>query len=166
MSIGPFKIILADPPAKDDDYDKAYPNLGLLQLISYVRERTPLTDDDIVFLDEFHSIDDHVRLIEEHRPKLYGISFTFLTQRVAYEAINEIKRRFPEVLVITGGPHPSAVPEEVMDKTPADLVCIGEGEQTLADVVNELACGGDDFTRYPAYSSARRKAPCERASLA
>ena len=70
--IKPFKILLADPPAKDDDYDKAYPNLGLLQLISYTTRHTPLGDDDILFLDQFHSVEDHVRMIEEHRPLIYG----------------------------------------------------------------------------------------------
>lgn len=142
-------MILADPPALDDDYDKAYPNLGILQLISYVREQTPLTDDDIVFLDQFHSVDDHIRAIEEHQPRVYGISFAFLTQRIAYETINAVKRRFPDLLVIAGGPHPTSVPAEVMDSTSADIVCIGEGEMTLADVVNEMARGKRDFTTIP-----------------
>lgn len=98
-----FKIVLADPPAHDDDYDKAYPNLGLLQLIAYVREHTPLVDDDIIFLDQFHSLEDHIRIIEEHRPRLYGLSFAFLTQRVAYHTINELKRRFPEMVIVAAG---------------------------------------------------------------
>jgi anaerobic magnesium-protoporphyrin IX monomethyl ester cyclase len=147
--ITPFKLMLADPPAKTDDYDKAYPNLGILQLISYVRENTPLSDDDIIFLDQFHSIEDHVRLVEEHRPRIYGISFAFLTQRLAYDTINELKRRFPEMLIIAGGPHPTSVPEQVMAKSPADIVCIGEGEMTLADIVNEAVYGGNDFTKIP-----------------
>ncbi len=136
--IKPFKIVLADPPAKDDDYDKAYPNLGILQLISYLRQHTPLSDDDIIFLDQFHSLKDHIRAIEQHRPQLYGLSFAFLTQRVAYRTINELKRRFPELLIIAGGPHPTAAPEEVMTEALVDLVCIGEGESTLADIVNEM----------------------------
>ncbi|MCH8048345.1 MAG: ChaN family lipoprotein [Planctomycetes bacterium] len=122
----PFKIMLADPPALTDDYDKAYPNLGLLQLISYLREHTPLDDDGIVFLDQFHTVEDHVALIEEHKPNVYGISFAFLTQRVAYHTINELKRRFPEMLIIAGGPHPTSVPNLVMEETAADVVCIGE----------------------------------------
>ena len=147
--IKPFKVLLADPPAKDDDYDKAYPNLGILQLISYLREHTPLIDDDILFLDQFHSVADHVRVVEEHRPQVYGLSFAFLTQRIAYQTIRELKRRFPEMLIIAGGPHPTSVPDGVMEKTPADVVCIGEGEMTLADIVNEMVDGGRDFTNIP-----------------
>ena len=144
-----FKIVLADPPAKDDDYDKAYPNLGILQLISYVREQTALGDEDILFLDQFHSLDDHIRLIEEHQPAIYGLSFAFLTQRIAFKTINEIKRRFPELLVIAGGPHPTSMPDQVLEKTSADIVVIGEGELTLVDIVNELSRGSRDFTAIP-----------------
>ena len=144
-----FKIILADPPARDDDYDKAYPNLGLLQLISYLRDHTPLANDDIVFLDQFHSLEDHLRVIEEHRPLIYGLSFAFLTQRNAYESINRIKQRFPDLIVIAGGPHPTSVPDEVMAKSAADIVCIGEGELTLADIVNQISMGDRDFTKIP-----------------
>jgi anaerobic magnesium-protoporphyrin IX monomethyl ester cyclase len=147
--IRPFKIMLADPPARTDDYDKAYPNLGLLQLISYAREHTPLSDDDIIFVDQFHTIEDHIKLIEEHRPRLYGISFSFLTQRVAYESIKAVKERFPEIVIITGGPHPSAVPQEVINETLADMVCVGEGELVLADVINEMIYGGREFSRIP-----------------
>jgi hypothetical protein len=91
-----FKMILADPPAHDDDYDKAYPNLGILQLISYVRET-----------DAAHRRRHHLprsvplvrrplaMLIEEHQPRIYGMSFAFLTQRIAYETINVIKHASP-----------------------------------------------------------------------
>jgi len=147
--LSPFKIILADPPAQDDDYDKAYPNLGLLQIISYTRENTPLRDEDILFLDQFHSVEDHLRAVEEHKPAVYGISFAFLTQRVAYQAINELKRRYPKLLIIAGGPHPTSVPADVMNKTLADLVCIGEGEMTLADIINHLCEGNRDFSDIP-----------------
>ena len=147
--ISPFKVVLADPPAKDDDYDKAYPNLGLIQIISYLREQTPLTDDDIIFLDQFHSIEDHIRVCEELRPQVYGLSFAFLTQRIAYETINVLKARFPDMFIIAGGPHPTSVPRDVMDKTAADAVCVGEGEMTLADIVNVLIYGGRDLSRIP-----------------
>ncbi|MCH7701987.1 MAG: B12-binding domain-containing radical SAM protein [Planctomycetes bacterium] len=142
-----MKIMLVDPPAREDDYDKAYPNLGILQLISYVVEQTALTDDDVVFLDQFHSLDDHIRQIEEHKPAIYGISFAFLTQRLAYYTINEVKKRFPDLLVIAGGPHPTSVPEDVLENTAADIVCIGEGETFMAEVVNKVHAGDFDFSK-------------------
>ncbi len=142
-----MKILLVDPPALTDDYDKAYPNLGLLQLISYVRENTPLGDEEIVFLDQFNTVEDHLAAVEEHRPDIYGISFAFLTQRLAYHTIDAVKQRFPDMLVIAGGPHPTSVPEEVLERTTADLVCIGEGETLMAEAVNKLLAGDRDFSQ-------------------
>jgi radical SAM superfamily enzyme YgiQ (UPF0313 family) len=142
-----MKILLADPPAHTDDYDKAYPNLGILQLISYVRRHTPLRDDDIVFLDQFHSVEDHLAAVERHKPTVYGISFAFLTQRLAYHTINALKERFPDLLIIAGGPHPTSAPRDVLENTRADLVAIGEGETLLAEVVNKLLAGDRDFSQ-------------------
>lgn len=147
--VAPFKMILADPPARTDEYARDYPNLGLLQLISYTRKHTALTDHDIIFLDQFHTIEDHICAAEEHRPRIYGISFTFVTQRVAYETINTLKQRFPDMLIIAGGPHPTAAPQEVLDKTLTDLVCIGEGELVLRAVVDEMVQGQGDFRKIP-----------------
>jgi len=144
-----MKILLVDPPAHSDDYDKAYPNIGLLHLIAYLRERTALVDDDIVFLDAFHTIDDHVRAVERHRPDVYGISFAFLTQRVAYEAIQAVKARFPDLLVVAGGPHPTADPRDVLRRCPADLVAIGEGETLLAEIVEKVSHRDFDFRHTP-----------------
>lgn len=140
-----MKIMLVDPPAYSDDYDKAYPNLGILHLGAYLRHHTPLAAADVVYLDPFHTIEDHLRMIEELRPAIYGISFAFLTQRVAYRTINEVKTRFPDLLVIAGGPHPTSAPRDVLDRTRADLVCIGEGETLLAEVVNKVLAGDRDF---------------------
>ena len=140
-----MKIILADPPAHTDDYDTAYPNLGILHLIAYLREHTALDDADIVLLDQFHTVEDHLAAVAEHEPAVYGISFSFLTQRLAYRTIKAVKGRHPDLLVIAGGPHPTAAPEDVLEQTPADLVCIGEGETLLAEVVSTVLAGGRDF---------------------
>ncbi len=147
-----MKIMLADPPAQTDDYDKAYPNLGILQLISYLEKHTPLKGDDIVFLDQFHTVEDHIAAIEKHQPEIYGISFAFLTQRLAYHTINMVKERFPELLVIAGGPHPTSVPRDVLEQTKADIVCVGEGETFMAEAVNKLQAGDRDFTKMPGLS--------------
>ena len=142
-----MKILLVDPPARTDDYDTAYPNLGLLQLVSYLREHTPLQDEDIVFLDQFHTIEDHLEAVARHRPAVYGISFSFLTQRLAYQTINALKRRFADLLIIAGGPHPTSAPEDVLENAAADLVCIGEGETLLAEVTDKVLSGDRDFSK-------------------
>ena len=43
--------------------------------------------------------------------------------------------------VLWGGVHPTIRPEECLDT--ADLVCIGDGEEAILDVVRAIAAGGD-----------------------
>lgn len=47
------------------------------------------------------------------------------------------------VPVILGGSHPTVLPEQSLVYTGADMVAIGEGEQTLAAVMDRLATDGD-----------------------
>jgi len=40
---------------------------------------------------------------------------------------------------VWGGPHPTAKPEECLQY--ADLVCLGEGEESLVDLAESIAAG-------------------------
>jgi radical SAM superfamily enzyme YgiQ (UPF0313 family) len=57
------------------------------------------------------------------------------------DAIREADVRAP---IVWGGPHPSLAIEESLGK--ADLVCRGEGEQPMLQVVEALEAGGDPTT--------------------
>lgn len=55
--------------------------------------------------------------------------------------IAAIRRAVPDALIVAGGEHVTAVPEDSLDDCPeVDLVVVGEGEETLAELV---ALGGD-----------------------
>jgi radical SAM superfamily enzyme YgiQ (UPF0313 family) len=72
------------------------------------------------------------------------IAFSTVTLQWAntrkYAAI--IKEKF-HVPVICGGVHPSFRPEEVIADANIDMVCIGEGEYALLEVMNRLENRGD-----------------------
>lgn len=48
------------------------------------------------------------------------------------------KKLLLKVFLIAGGPYPSASYEEMFSRTPVDLVIIGEGDQTIVEVVGAL----------------------------
>jgi anaerobic magnesium-protoporphyrin IX monomethyl ester cyclase len=59
-----------------------------------------------------------------------------------YQRVNaEVKRRLPTVMSVFGGPHPTFFPQMIEDEG-VDAVCIGEGEQAMADLVRNLVAGG------------------------
>jgi len=76
------------------------------------------------------------------------IGFTGLSRYAPdlYTAIRIAKDIAPDSVVVVGGPHATALPEETMAHSAADVLVYGEGETTileLADVVHRGA-GWDD----------------------
>ncbi|MSM38451.1 MAG: DUF4080 domain-containing protein [Geobacter sp.] len=52
-----------------------------------------------------------------------------------------LRRAAPGLMIIAGGPEATADPEGVLKEAPFDLVVIGEGEFTLAELFDRLAAG-------------------------
>jgi anaerobic magnesium-protoporphyrin IX monomethyl ester cyclase len=55
----------------------------------------------------------------------------------ALDITNELKKVFPDVPVIYGGVHPTYFPE-VIYQGPVDIICIGEGEFPMLDLMDAL----------------------------
>lgn len=88
-------------------------------------ERVGLSDDEIM------------ERIRTWQPDLVGLSCIFSNQiacvRVLSQRIkNEISR---ETVVVTGGTHPSFLPEKTLADTAVDIVVLGEGELGLHDII-------------------------------
>lgn len=71
-----------------------------------------------------------------------GISCMFstlwpLTNRLAMR----IRERFPAALMVLGGEHGTAVPENVLATSPFDVVVLGEGEETFVNLLQARARG-------------------------
>lgn len=68
------------------------------------------------------------------------IAFSVMTsQEFEYEAVTKrVKAEFRDMLVIWGGPHCTFMPEQVSTIEEVDLFAVGEGEETLLDVMNRL----------------------------
>ncbi|HET7340869.1 MAG TPA: radical SAM protein [Methylomirabilota bacterium] len=71
-----------------------------------------------------------------------GISCMFstlwpLTNRVA----DAVREKFPRAFMVLGGEHGTAVPEHVLATSPFDVVVLGEGEETLVELLRARAAG-------------------------
>ncbi|MCB9793996.1 MAG: cobalamin B12-binding domain-containing protein [Alphaproteobacteria bacterium] len=78
--------------------------------------------------------------IEREGYRLVGFSFGSPYYRVAIEVTQRIKERFGDsVLVVWGGLHPTLTPEHCIQHT--DVVCVGEGEYALLELVDRLEAG-------------------------
>jgi len=85
--------------------------------------------------------------IKAFDPQLIGISMVSNQYRYCLELASSIKRDFA-IPIIGGGIHASADPEGVMASELFDFVCLGEGENAIAELVERLA-RGTDYTAIP-----------------
>ena len=77
------------------------------------------------------------------RPDLVGISSVTASAYDAGEVAALVKERDPAITTVIGGVHVTAVPQETMAELPAfDVGVIGEGEETVLDLVEAVAGGG------------------------
>ncbi|MFB3765670.1 MAG: TIGR04013 family B12-binding domain/radical SAM domain-containing protein [Methanotrichaceae archaeon] len=77
-------------------------------------------------------------LAREPRPGIMLYSFATAQAEEVYEEISKSK---VDAIFIAGGPHPSAMPEESLEYF--DYVVIGEGEETLPELLKAITRGKD-----------------------
>ena len=76
----------------------------------------------------------------ETKPDLVGFSTTTSAFLDACDMAQQIKARRPEVKIIVGGAHPSAIGQLLLEHFPdIDYLCLGEGEETMADLAEGKA---------------------------
>ncbi len=77
-------------------------------------------------------------LAREPQPGIMLYSFATAQAKEVYKEISDAQ---VDAIYIAGGPHPSAVPEEALEHF--DYVVIGEGEETLLELIDAIAEGED-----------------------
>jgi anaerobic magnesium-protoporphyrin IX monomethyl ester cyclase len=130
------QLILAPPLTKHklgELNERIAPPLGILYLSSYLRENMKNIELSVVD-GQIEGLDETISKINKFGPDILGISVHTLIANGAYEVARRIKKEHPKTLVIMGGCHCTGFPEDVLRKSDADLVCVGEGEQTLLEV--------------------------------
>lgn len=84
-----------------------------------------------------------LKTILEEKPDLIGFTcMTSFIKEVRAIAI-AIKKQF-QIPIILGGPHASFCPE-IVNEAPFDIICRGEGEFALVDLLNAIETG-EDYT--------------------
>jgi radical SAM superfamily enzyme YgiQ (UPF0313 family) len=80
-------------------------------------------------------------VLAEFAPQVVGFSMTTGMHPFHLDLVRRLKAEFDFVSVF-GGPHPTYFPE-IIDGEGVDVVCVGEGEYPLLELVEHLAAGRD-----------------------
>lgn len=84
----------------------------------------------------FQDIENYIR---QYQPNFIGITMTTLQCKSVFMLAGYIKIKFPSIIIIVGGVHPSALKCEILKQCPdIDIVVVGEGEQTFLDLVGTI----------------------------
>ncbi|MBC8414706.1 MAG: radical SAM protein [Nitrospira sp.] len=110
-------------------------SLGLAHLSAYLKREIPGIEVgliDATFHHEMKYVSEQLLL---QQPDIVGIYMDTLMYDDALKVAEAAKEQ--GALVVVGGPHASILPEGVMLNEAIDIVCVGEGEETLTEIVNE-----------------------------
>ena len=87
---------------------------------------------------------DKLLMVLEEAIKIYkkiilGISFSTIQLFETYDLVQKLKNLFPEkCLIVAGGSHPTGDPYGTL-KMGFDIVIVGEGEETIVDLMQKIA---------------------------
>ncbi len=74
--------------------------------------------------------------VRRYKPDLVGVSMMSLNYMYNYSVIDELKKSFPDIKVVAGGPHISTLRERVLeDCSGIDYGVVLEGEYTLLELM-------------------------------
>ncbi len=82
---------------------------------------------------------------------LIGVSAMFTYEWLyVRDCIKEVKRKLPNIKIVAGGEHVTALPDySLNDCKELDYIILGEGEQTWADIMIKLKEGSQNFNDIP-----------------
>jgi anaerobic magnesium-protoporphyrin IX monomethyl ester cyclase len=117
-------------------YPSGQPPLGMLSLAAYLRETVP--DVEIEVIDptfERHPLEMLRARIVPGGYDLVGLSVMTSMLHEAIYVSQLVRDADSKPLILWGGPHPTVLPEESIAYDAVDMICLGEGEETLRELV-------------------------------
>lgn len=113
---------------------------GIGTLSAFLREHGHETD--LLYIQDDISDDDLYSYIGSSEPDLIGFSTVTLQWQHTKKYARIIKQKF-QAPIICGGAHPTFAPKEVIGEPSINMLCMGEGEYALLEVLERMGNNGD-----------------------
>lgn len=82
--------------------------------------------------------------IERLSPEIVGITCGSVTYQRCVETAKAVKEVLPSCKVVVGGPHPSYMPDSMLQHPEIDYVVLGEGERAVVELATKITEGADN----------------------
>lgn len=178
---GTMKILLIDPPCdRFLGYTSECLPLGLSCIASYLKQKghqafvynadhapksahiniveyseNQRNYQQAVNNDQHHIWQEVREVVDNFRPDLIGISVMSVKILPARKLISLIRKIDKNIVIVCGGHHPTVDPELFLRNDPVDFVVRGEGELTLAELIEKISHKEDDYENIKGLSFAK-----------
>lgn len=96
----------------------------------------------IPFLNQLVSDKLLLKKAKQFKPDLIGMSI-MTNNFLFFRSFGRKLKKEMDVPIIVGGVHPTSVPEEVIKEDWVDIICIGDGEEAMVELVDNMQSGKD-----------------------
>ncbi len=136
-----MKMLLINPPIREWSKPNVFP-LGLGYIASVLLQEK--YEVEILDINAFRWDKSEVESkIKEAEFDVVGIGGIITTYRYIKWITSVLKKHHPTKKIIVGGSVGSSIPEIMLTKNPVDVVCTGEGEETIKELIKALETNGD-----------------------
>ncbi|NTW33962.1 MAG: hypothetical protein HGB12_15325 [Bacteroidetes bacterium] len=145
-----MKVLLTTPPySLEDRYGKKLKHfggdaepLGLAYIAAAVRHINHYVEVIDAPVQNFTS-EMIAQKAKEEKFDIVGITgFTPAYSRIK-ATVEALQKILPKLIIIIGGPHGSILPEETIEDLNIDFIVIGEGENTIKELLTTIECKGN-----------------------
>jgi len=131
-----MKILLINPVVREWAKPNCFP-LGLGYIASVLRNENHSVE--VLDINAFRwDKAEAEQKIRNAKFDIAGIGGIITTYKYVKWLIGALKKHHPDKKVIIGGSLGSSIPGTMLEKNNVDIVCVGEGEETVKELVNAL----------------------------
>lgn len=146
-----LKIVLVNPPISlEERYGRDLNKFGASSEplgLAYLAANLEKNNYSVSIIDSLAlnlDIQGTIGKIKEEKADLVGLTILTSAYQIVKKLSEDIKKELPQVKIILGGAHATALPAEtILGVNQADYVCVGEGERTIVEVADFLSNGGE-----------------------
>lgn len=141
-----MRVLLVKPYNRSDHIQ---PSLGLGYLAAAIRREHTVWILDCI--KEGVSLPKFRRIVERLKPDVVGFQCYTFDLAFVNKALKAVRRIDPKIVTVAGGPHPSAMPEELLQvlKRYLDFAFVGEAERGLPLLLDILGGKGGGYASVP-----------------
>lgn len=124
--------------------DVPFESFGIEFLSSYLKSKGHTVD--LIILNQEGKKFDPVVFLKKEQPDVVAFSITTIDHKWSTELARKIKTELSTTLTVFGGAHPTIYPD-MINEDGVDIICRGEGEYPLAEVMENIDKGIQDHTK-------------------